>query len=75
MGIFISTCGARCVYIQVVLIAYECVCEYVWGVCEMCVCECVYLCMSVVVFVSVFERCGVGVYLCMGVTMSVMTSV
>lgn len=42
---------------------------------DVCVCECVYLCMSVVVFISVFERCHVGVCLFMGVTTSVMTYV
>lgn len=75
VGIFISMCGVRCVYVQVVLIVYECVYEYMWSVCKMCVCECVYLCMSVVVFISVFERCHVGVCLFMGVTTSVMTYV
>lgn len=55
MGIFISMCGVRCVYVQVVLIVYECACAYMWGVCKMCVCECVYLGMSVVVFVSVLR--------------------
>lgn len=44
VGIFISMCGVRCVYVQVVLIVYECVCEYMWSVCKMCVCVSVYTC-------------------------------